>query len=475
MMGFVERMGILVGSPCAEPSIASIPMTESSAASPTMIASEQDDPLAKVRAQFDRAPYPRIPLDRLPSETHLYWHDFRTAYYRRNQKIASTEGRLMLDVGCGSGYGVLTMALANPGARIVGVDLSPASVELAKQRLEHHGLGDRVEFHALPMDALPQLGLSFDYINCDELLYLQPDPAQGLAAMKAVLKPDGIIRSNLHSLHQRNSYFKAQELAGLVGLMDDNPGSLEVEVFQGLIGALKDSVRLKPQIWDCTQSDNEEKIMMNLLFQRDRGFTIPQMFDYIHRADLDFISMTDWQSWSVSDLFTDMDDLPLPIALGLSEASIADQLHLHDLVQFNHRLLDFWCGHLDTEPSWISLPEWEPEDWYGAHIYLHPQLNTEEFQQDLTTSLRTFTDLNMNKHLSFSWGLSSVSNAIAVGLVPLLDGMKTFEQLVDALQVVRPIDPVTAEPIARTEVEAALRYLVTEFERSGYIFIESAN
>lgn len=473
-MGFVERMGILVGSPRAEPSIASIPMTESSAASPTMIASEQDDPLAKVRAQFDRAPYPRIPLDRLPSETHLYWHDFRTAYYRRNQKIAKTEGRLMLDVGCGSGYGVLTMALANPGARIVGVDLSPASVELAKQRLDHHGLGDRVEFHTLAMEDLPQLGMTFDYINCDELLYLQPDPATGLAAMKAVLNFNGIIRSNFHSLHQRSSYFKAQKLAQLVGLMDDNPGSLEVEIFQGLIGALKDSVQIKPRIWDCTQSDSEERIMMNLLFQRDRGFTIPQMFEYMGRAELEFISMADWQSWDVNDLFTDIDDLPLPIALGLAEASVEDQLQLHDLVQYNHRLLDFWCGYFGGGQPWMPLAEWEPEDWYGSQICLHPQLNTEEFQQDLTTSLRTFSDLNMNKHLSFSWGLSSVSHAIAVGLVPLLSGMKTFEELVDTLQIVRPVDPVTTEPIARAEVEAALRYLVTEFERSGYVLVESA-
>lgn len=447
-------------------------MTEPFGVPPATIASEPEDPLAKVRAQFDRAPYPRIPLGQLPNATHLYRHDFRTAYYRRNQKIASTEGRLMLDVGCGSGYGVLTMALTNPGARIVGVDLSPASVELAKKRLEHHGLGDQVEFHALPMEELSQLGTSFDYINCDELLYLQPDPAQGLAAMKAVLKPDGMIRSNLHSLHQRNSYFKAQELAGLVGLMDDNPGSLEVEVFQGLIGALKDSVRLKPQIWECTQSENEERIMMNLLFQRDRGFTIPQMFDYIHRADLDFISMTDWQSWNVSDLFTDMDDLPLPIALGLSEAPIADQLHLHDLLQHNHRLLDFWTGHPLPADSWVAIDEWEPEDWYGSQISLHPQLNTPEFQQDLTDSLRGFVDLDMNKHLFFSWGLGSVSHAIALGLVPLLTGIKTFEQLVDALQVVRPVDPVTLQPILRSELESALRYLLTEFERSGYVMVE---
>lgn len=431
-----------------------------------------EDPLAKVRAQFDRAPYPRIPLDRLPAETHTYWHDFRTAYYRRNQKIANTEGRLMLDVGCGSGYGVLSMALANPGARIVGVDLSPASVDLAQKRLEHHGLGDRVEFHALAMEELSQLGMEFDYINCDELLYLQPDPADGLAAMKAVLKPDGIIRSNLHSLYQRFDYFKAQSLAHLIGLMDDNPGELEMGILTELMESLKDTTLLKMRIWDSEKMQNEQRVMMNLLFQRDRGFTIPQLFDYIDRSGLEFISMTDWQSWEVTDLFKDPENMPISIAFGLSEAPISDQLHFFDLIRSNHRLLDFWCGHPDAAQPWTALSDWEPEDWHQSRAALHPQLDTPEFAADLKNVVLKGTDLKLDQHLSLKWGWESVSSAIALGLLPLLEGMKTFTELADSLQQLRPVDPVTLEPIARSEVEAALRYLLSELGQAGYLLVE---
>lgn len=449
-------------------------MTEpSTLAFPLPADDEQADPLAKVRAQFDRAPYPRIPLDRLPNETHQYWHDFRTAYYRRNQKIASTEGRLMLDVGCGSGFGVLTMALANPGARIVGVDLSPASVDLAQKRLEHHGLSDRVEFHALAMDDLPQLGQQFDYINCDELLYLQPDPADGLAAMKAVLTPDGIIRANLHSLYQRFEYFKAQSLAHLIGLMDDNPGEIEVEVLKELMESLRDDVPLKSVVWSADKVKSEQYLMMNLLFQRDRGFTIYQLFDYVTRADLEFISMTDWQSWGVTDLFKDPEDLPMSIALGLAEAPIQDQLQFQDLLKSNHRLLDFWCGHLETANPWTPLADWEPEDWHGAKVCLHPQLNTEEFHKDLKTSVLANKNLNMDEHLSLGWGLRTVSSGIALGLVPLLEGAQSFDDLADRLQWVRPVDPITLEPIARTEIEASLHYLLTELANSGYVLVEA--
>lgn len=449
-------------------------MTEpSTLAFPLPTDDEQADPLAKVRAQFDRAPYPRIPLGRLPNETHRYWHDFRTAYYRRNQKIASTEGRLMLDVGCGSGMGVLTMALANPGARIVGVDLSPASVDLAQQRLEHHGLGDRVEFHALALDDLPQLGQQFDYINCDELLYLQPNPADGLAAMKAVLKPDGIIRVNLHSLYQRFNYFKVQSLAHLMGLMDDNPGAVEVEVLREVMESLKDNISLKVNAWDAEQVSSEEYVMMNLLFQRDRGFTIYQLFDYIAEADLEFISMIDWQSWKVLDLFKDPEDLPMAIAFGLTEAPIQDQLQFHDLLKSNHRLLDFWCGHPEAAAPWPPLEDWEPEDWYGANICFHPQLNTKEFQQDLQTAVLTRQPLNLHQYLTFGWGLKTISDGMALGLVPLLQGDQSFDDLIDRLQRLRPVDPVTLEPIARTEVAASLRYLLTELANTGYVLVEA--
>ncbi len=54
-----------------------------------------------------------------------------------------------------------------------------------------------------PLKIYLELGLEFDYINADEVLYLLPDIVEGLKAMKAVLKPEGIIRTNLHSSFQR--------------------------------------------------------------------------------------------------------------------------------------------------------------------------------------------------------------------------------------------------------------------------------
>ncbi|MEC4868651.1 MAG: class I SAM-dependent methyltransferase, partial [Jaaginema sp. PMC 1078.18] len=184
----------------------------------------------RIRQQFDFEPYPNTPLEASPEYNinELYIHNLTTSYYLRNQKITQTENKLILDAGCGSGYKSLVLACANPGAKIVGIDLSEKSIELARLRLQYHGF-DNVEFHALAIDELPRLNLQFDYINCDEVIYLTPDIVETLQLMASVLKPDGIIRTNLHSALQRRNYYQAQQLFKMMGLMEDNPEEMEID------------------------------------------------------------------------------------------------------------------------------------------------------------------------------------------------------------------------------------------------------
>jgi ubiquinone/menaquinone biosynthesis C-methylase UbiE len=202
--------------------------------------------LDKIRQQFDAYPYPKIPLDKSPKDdiNFLYIHNLVTPYYFRNQKVIETKGKVILDAGCGTGYKSLILAEANPGAKIVGIDISEESVKLARKRLEHHGF-DNAEFHVLPIEELPELDYQFDYINCDELLYLFPDLTVALQSMKSVLKPDGIIRGNLHSSIQRFNFFRAQKVFTMMGLMDENPEDLEIEIVVETMKALKDNVQLK--------------------------------------------------------------------------------------------------------------------------------------------------------------------------------------------------------------------------------------
>ncbi|MEK0195386.1 class I SAM-dependent methyltransferase, partial [Microcoleus anatoxicus] len=204
------------------------------------------DLMEKIRQQFDYAPFPRIPLEKSPESDYelLYLHNLVTAYYFRNRKVVNTEGKLILDAGCGSGYKSLVLATANPGAKIVGIDLSEESVKLARHRLQYHGF-ENAEFYAIKIEELPSLGLQFDYINADEVLYLLPDAIAGLQAMKSVLATDGIIRTNLHSANGRAGVFRAQSAFKAMGLMNGSPGEFEIEIVRETMEALRDEIWLK--------------------------------------------------------------------------------------------------------------------------------------------------------------------------------------------------------------------------------------
>ncbi len=220
----------------------------------------------KIRQQFDDVVYPNIPLEKSAKDSpaSLYIHNLVTPYYIKNKKVINTEGKIILDAGCGSGYTSLVLAEANPGAKIIGIDLSPKSIERSQERFKHHGIAN-FEFHVLSIEDLPQLGLKFDYINCDEVLYLLPDPIAGLKVLKSVLKPEGIIRGNFHSSLQRVYYFRAQEMFKMMGLMDENPGEFEIETVKEIMDSLKDGVVLKAILGSRIERTIKYQLLYELL------------------------------------------------------------------------------------------------------------------------------------------------------------------------------------------------------------------
>ncbi|MBX5449057.1 class I SAM-dependent methyltransferase [Thermogemmatispora sp.] len=96
--------------------------------------------------------------------------------------LAPRSGELILDVGCGTGH--LTATIAHCGAQVVGLDLSPAMIEAARQHyptLEWH-VGDIRTF------SYPQ---PFDAVFSNAALHWIPD-AEGVAkALARLLKPGG--------------------------------------------------------------------------------------------------------------------------------------------------------------------------------------------------------------------------------------------------------------------------------------------
>ncbi|NEP09095.1 MAG: class I SAM-dependent methyltransferase [Symploca sp. SIO2C1] len=431
--------------------------------------------IEKIRQQFNFGPYPRIPLERSPKDepTSLYLHNLVTPYYLRNKKLIQTEDKLILDAGCGSGYKSLILAEANPGAKIVGIDISEKSLDLARQRLKHHGF-ENAEFHLLSIYDLPSLGLEFDYINCDELLYLFPEPALALEAMKSVLKPQGIIRSNLHSSHQRVSYFRAQKLFEIMGLMEGNPEDMEIEIALETMKALKDGVDLKAKTWHTGYEgeDGKQSVLMNYLFQGDKGYSISELFAALRAADLEFISMVNWRQWELIDLFKEPDNLPVFWSMSLPEIPLEERLRIFEILHPIHRLLDFWCGHPEQTQPWIPVADWTTADWQEAKVHLHPQLKTPTVKAEIVRCVTQLNSFEISKYLLIPGWQSVVDSTIAACLLPLLESAQSMRSLVELWQKLYPVNPVTLEAITNEEAITIVRQALTGLEEQGYVMIE---
>lgn len=434
--------------------------------------------LEKVRQQFEFAPYPRSPIESSPQDdvNLLFIHNLMTAFYRRDRTIVDSANAYILDAGCGSGDKCLALALANPGAKVVGIDLSEQSIELAKHRLNYHGI-ENAEFHVLALENLPQLGIEFDYINCDEMLYLLPDIAEGLRAMKSVLKPRGMIRSNLHSALQRVMYFRAQKLFQLMGLMDGNPETLEIDLAIETLKALKPGVSLKQTLQPVAETEKrDEWVLMNLLFQEDKGYTIPDLFDGLRRADLEFVSMVNWKEWNLMDLFENPADLPPFLAMSLPDCPMELQLHLYELCHAKNRLLDFWCAQPDSAEPKLPIADWETQSWLEATVYLHPQLNTPTVREGLTLSLEQQAPFLITKYLSapVPEGESLfLDGTIAAAFLPLWEKPQPFTALLDRYLKLKPIDPVTLAPTSAEVAITQLQRVIQQLESYFYLLLES--
>jgi arsenite methyltransferase len=100
-------------------------------------------------------------------------------------------GERVVDVGCGAGIDSLIAAKkVGPEGRVIGVDMTPAMLEKARQAANETGLAN-VEFREGYAEALPVEEGWADVVISNGVLNLMPDKAAVLEEVSRVLKPGG--------------------------------------------------------------------------------------------------------------------------------------------------------------------------------------------------------------------------------------------------------------------------------------------
>lgn len=441
----------------------------------------------KLRQQYDFLPYPESEIETLPNNLdQLFIHSLATPYYLRYQKVINPEGKVILDAGCGSGLQALVLALANPGAKIIGVDLSEKSIELAHQRFAYHNISN-AEFHTLSLDDIRSLGYQFAYINCDEVLYLLPNPGEILQKLQSVLTPEGIIRANLHSYYQRIEYYRTQEALKFLGMFEEESVEVALETVKETIDSFKDNIRMKIFYRDFEntklQSSNPESkakqldgwLMTNYLLRGDKGYTIPELFDFLDLTNLDFLSMVNWRHWDITEIFQNPDNLSLFWQFGLESASEADKLHLFELFQPIHRLMDFWCVQKNEQPFSSSPVTWNQNQWINCLVYLHPILQIAQIKEDVLRAISQRQAFEFSKYIQItSLQPVIVDSTLMAVLLSLWDSPQPVMELVKRWLAIQPLTLDTLEPKTEEQGFLEITELLTKLETFTYILLEQA-
>ena len=99
-------------------------------------------------------------------------------------------GSRVLDVGCGGG--LLAEALARAGARVTGIDLAPAMIEVARLHAAESALA--VDYRLSSAEAVAAAEpAAFDVVTCMEMLEHVPAPAAMTATLAQLLRPGGAL------------------------------------------------------------------------------------------------------------------------------------------------------------------------------------------------------------------------------------------------------------------------------------------
>jgi SAM-dependent methyltransferase len=104
-------------------------------------------------------------------------------------------GEVVLDLGCGGGLDVfLAAAKVGPTGRVIGIDMTPEMLALARQNAATGNDGQgfpNVEFHQATIDNLPLADGSVDCVISNCVINLAPDKPAVFREVARALKPGG--------------------------------------------------------------------------------------------------------------------------------------------------------------------------------------------------------------------------------------------------------------------------------------------
>jgi len=242
------------------------------------------DAIDAIRAFYTAHPYPP-PIENLDrardewrdanrhrADFHLFWPD---RPFRANLDI--------LVAGCGT-WQAAKYAVCRPKARVVGIDVSPASLDHTERLKRKYGLIN-LEVRSLPIESAAELERGFDLVVCTGVLHHLADPDAGLRALRGVLKEDGAMYLMLYAPYGRTGVYMLQEYCRRLGIGTSDE---EINDLMAVLKTLPQQHPLSGLLRGSRDAASPDALADALLNPRDRSYSVPELFDFITGNGLAF-------------------------------------------------------------------------------------------------------------------------------------------------------------------------------------------
>src|SRR5207245_136058 len=88
---------------------------------------------------------------------------------RRIELLGSLQGRRILDAGCGTG--LWSVLLAEQGAEVWAIDISPRSISVTRRRASLHGVSPRIRAAVMSVTDLEFDDGFFDLVHGQDIIH----------------------------------------------------------------------------------------------------------------------------------------------------------------------------------------------------------------------------------------------------------------------------------------------------------------
>ena len=144
-------------------------------------------------------------------------HDINPLRLGYMESRVSLAGKTVIDIGCGGG--LLSEAMAKSGAAVIGIDMSEASLGVAKRHIQGSDL--EIDYQCATAETFADRHPGrFDVVVCMELLEHVPNPKSVAAACSHLVKPGGDVFFATLNRNLKSFFFAVLGAEYLLGMIE---------------------------------------------------------------------------------------------------------------------------------------------------------------------------------------------------------------------------------------------------------------